>query len=326
MKTFDYSTLSQPITYKEARAEVKEVPGRYKNAMFVIALLILIFGFNILLIGAVDNLFIILLPLLFVAGFAAFYYRRFRKEVINLAQVQRFAKANDMITVANSGEFTGYPGSLFNDGHSRSIIMSVRTKEPKDMMEVGNYRYVIGSGKNSHEYFFTYMLIRLDRKVPHIYIDSKGNNSWGNRNHAGDFARSQKFELEGDFNKYFTVYAPSEYESDALYILTPDVMHSLVTYGQDFDFELIDDTLIMFKHGVVALGESNNLETLLSKAMEFAEEFRQQTKRYADDRVANAAANTVAVKGQRLKSGFPWVIVFIVAYFLFNIITSILSN
>ena len=43
--------------------------------------------------------------------------------------------------------------------------------------------------------------------------------------------RTQVLSLEGDFDRYFTLYCPKEYERDALYVFTPDLMALLDRRG-----------------------------------------------------------------------------------------------
>lgn len=40
--------------------------------------------------------------------------------------------------------------------------------------------------------------------------------------------------LEGDFDRYFTLYCPGDYERDALYVFTPDLLALLIDESRHF--------------------------------------------------------------------------------------------
>lgn len=316
MNKFDYSVLATPPTFREARKEVPVIPSHYKNVIYVFAIIAIMMSIYVVGISAYNIPHVI--PILF-SGYALFAFYNFwcyRKEIIDIASVQRFAKANDMTSFYNAKLDIPYPGSLFNEGHTQYITMAARTKEESDTIEVGNYRYVTGHGRSARTHNYTYALMKLDKRVPHIFIDSKSNNSWLQRNHAKDYASSQQLKFEGDFNDHFTVLVPDDYGRDATYILTPDILQALIQYGKDYDFELMDNTLVMFKHGQANLSDAKTLETILAKATQFAGEFRKQTRFYADERVAAGRVGTVAEGGQKLKTAFPWLLVGIAVYFV----------
>lgn len=322
MNKFDYSILAVPVPYDEARNEVTEIPTHYKNIRIAFIAIAVIVAIQIVVLRAYEHWFIIPLLVVPYIGAGMYYYNRFRIDISRTAGLYRFAKANDMHAIS-SVDADQYPGALFNEGHTRRIVMALRTKDENEAVEVGNYRYVTGTGRNATTHNFTYMLIKLDKVVPHIFVDSKQNNSWWYREHASNFAKNQQLKFEGDFNTYFKVLVPDDYAKDALYIFTPDVLQSLLDYGKDYDFEFMGDTLIMFKRGQVNLADSHNLESMFSKAMLFASQFRKQTKLYRDERAAAGEVNTIATGGQRLRYAFPWLLVIFLTYFAVNAIIGI---
>lgn len=318
MNKFDYSVIAVPPTFEQAKKIVPSVPRFYKNAVFAFVLLIVIMTVQFVIIAS-DYVWrmvpFVATPIIIAA---AYYYWRYRQEIRRIAGMRIFAEANDMESFYNHYLKDTYPGSLFNDGHSRYIAMAFRTKGQDETLEVGNYRYVIGHGRGARTHIFTYMMIQLDKEVPHIFIDSKDNNRnrLFYRNHAGDYAKSQKLSFEGDFDTHFSVLVPDDYGRDAKYILTPDVLHALIEYGKEYDFELMGNTLIMFKHGFADLSDAKTLETMLSKATRFASEFRKQTKYYVDERAAQGEVQSIGEKGQKLRTAFPWFFALLMAYLL----------
>ena len=76
-------------------------------------------------------------------------------------------------------------------------------------------------------------------------LDALGNNGFGS-NLPASFARDQRLSLEGDFDKYFTLYCPEGYEQDALYLFTPDIMARFIDSAAQLDVEIVDDWLFLY--------------------------------------------------------------------------------
>ena len=119
------------------------------------------------------------------------------------------------------------------------------------LLEVGRYEYTVGSGKQRRTYTWYYAGMRLPRRVPHLVLDSKSNDGivMGKAlisNLPVVISNSQRISLEGDFDTYFTLYAPKQYDVDVRYVLTPDVMAALVDKSSRFDVELVDDMAFFY--------------------------------------------------------------------------------
>lgn len=114
-------------------------------------------------------------------------------------------------------------------------------------------------------------------------------------------SNSQRISLEGDFDKYFTLYAPKQYEVDVRYILTPDVMAALVDQSSLFDIELVDD-MVFFYALQSEKSDDQMFGDIFTVLIVAGRELYRQVDRYTDDRVAGArGSNTVAEQGKRLK-------------------------
>lgn len=143
-------------------------------------------------------------------------------------------------------------GLVFDVGYSRHYrgVLSYE-HDGRRLLEVGRYEYTIGSGKQRRTYTWHYAGLRLPRQVPHLVLDSTSNNSaLMSRalisNLPVVISNSQRISLEGDFDKYFTLYAPKQYDVDVRYVLTPDVMAALVDKSSHFDVELVDDMVFFY--------------------------------------------------------------------------------
>lgn len=167
------------------------------------------------------------------------------KSTSNDAMLQ-FAVANNFgLNIAVQVE--GRPGSLFTHGNNKRIFNQFTGKFQDIPFQLFNYSYIVGSGRNRRRYDCSVMELQLKRKLPHMVIDSlveKG--SFGSSTLPIDFDASQKINLEGDFYKYFALYAPDTYGVSALTIIAPDVMERLMQHAALCDIEVIDDKMYFY--------------------------------------------------------------------------------
>lgn len=147
---------------------------------------------------------------------------------------------------------------------------------------------------------YGYLAITLERAVPQLVLDSKRNGSSIPMMIGG----GQKLALEGDFNTYFTLYAPKGYERDALYIMTPDLMALLIDETGDLDVEVVDDMLFVYSTEPFDTSSAAVWQRLGRIRDVVGATAISQTDYYSDDRQADRAANLVGEQGRRLTLGF----------------------
>lgn len=164
-----------------------------------------------------------------------------------------------------------------------------------------------------------------------MVLDARKNNFFGSTvsNLPATLTKDQVMRLEGNFNEYFTLYAPKGYERDALYVFTPDVMVALIDYGANHDIEVVDDSLIFYQKYSVNLSKQESLEQYLTILDKVSSEIIDQGDYYADERVGDRALDMIAVPGQRLRSRLSvfTVIFFIafIAYFVWSFVRGLFS-
>lgn len=261
--------------------------------------------FNILFYGAI--------------GVAVWLYLRYKDAGIRL---RKFAFQNNLRFIDNA-----YPapneGAIFQVGDSRGFISGFESQDGK--IAVANYQYTTGSGKNRHTVSWGVMRAKLSRHLPNVVLDSRANNVFGRMtNLPASYSGGQKFELEGNFNQYFSVLAPKGYERDALYFLTPELMERLIQYGAAYDFEIIDDNLYIYKNGALKF-TPQTLPEMFRTITYFGWQFEDNVKRYRDDRAQVAQAqimNVVSADGTRLKRKVGW---FGIVFFIIFVGIQILS-
>ena len=159
-------------------------------------------------------------------------------------RLDRFARANGM-TYTPQYDAPGLPGMIFSIGGSRQATDIVRGDRPR-LVEFANYRYTTGSGKNRQTHTWGYVAVKLDTPLPHIVLDATSNNSLFGSNLPLTFDRDQRLSLEGDFDRYFALYCPADYERDALYLFTPDIMARFIDNAAALDVEIVDDWLFLY--------------------------------------------------------------------------------
>lgn len=243
-------------------------------------------------------------------------------------RLDRFASANDLV-FSPKDTSPSYPGSIFGRGHSRVALDHLRSGSGR-FLDYGNYRYVTGSGKNQTTHNWGFLAFKLDRQLPHMVLDSKANNGlFGGSNLGVTFTKDQVLSLEGDFDRYFTLYCPREYERDALYVFTPDLMALLIDEAAPFDVEIVDSWMFVYAAKPFAMTDPVVHERLFRIVDTVGAKTLTQTERYADERVGDRTANIVAPPGRRLRSGVSIttviVIVGFVVYWGFSFFGSILG-
>lgn len=318
----DYSTLSQPVTqadidiFKSQQSTKNNFLLFYLIAGFVTACFLGAIVINALFFRTIDISPLIVLP--FTAGCIYLLHLSARKQLERRAKLHRFAAANNIRLICDSAN-PAYAGMIFDEGDSRQIDDALIFR---DGTEIGNYQYSTGSGKNRQTHTWGYARIKLTRHLPNMVLDARKNNLFGSMTNLPDsFDRNQTLSLEGDFNNHFTLYAPKEYERDALYIFTPDVMAAVIDSGRAYDMEVIDDSLMLYSTTPFILDSKGQLNTLLGVIEKIGNELRDQSDYYADERVGNRTANIIAEPGRRLKSGVNAgaivAFVLVILYFIF---------
>lgn len=280
--------------------------------------------------------------LLFFAAIAIFGIYRALKSYKNIKKLReykvkiwKFANRNSLNYTAENHD-VAYDGNIFSKGENRYSydILNLATSESRPV-EIANYRYDIRTSSTDSEgrrttstrvYRQGYILINLDRKLPHIILDSKKNGTGSIGNGLLFVNQGQRLELEGDFNDYFDLYVPNGYERDALYIFTPDVMAVFVDETCNFDAEIIDDKLFIYSSAPFNMINQSVLEKLFSLIDLVSKKTLNQAENYADERVDDRQANVIAAEGKRLKFGLPKpIIIIIIAFIALNFLSLIMA-
>jgi hypothetical protein len=342
--SIDYSALTNPVSRAEVRefrastrADGKNWGAGTATQIATVGCAFLVFGFVLIgfastvvvsVVGAVQSGAGIdtLIPLAFPTAFIAFIVIVFAAAFRSLVgghrwetwmRLSRFAAANQL-QFSPADPSPNYPGAIFTAGHSAVALNHLRSTTDR-FLDMGNYRYVTGSGKNASTHNWGFLAFNLDRRLPNMVLDSKANNGlFGGTNLPQTFNKDQVLHLEGDFDKFFTLYCPKEYETDALYIFTPDLMALLIDEAAPFDVEIIDDWMFVYSAKPFVSADPAVYQRLFRIVDTVGAKALQQTDRYTDEHAGSFGANYVAPQGQRLRRGVSaGAIVFVVIFIAF---------
>jgi len=162
----------------------------------------------------------------------------------------------------------------------------------------GNYSFgnVIRGGRNAG-----FVRMTLPRRLPHMIIDAVKNNPVFGTNLPIIIKKNQGLSLEGDFDNHYKLYVPKQYERDALYIFTPDIMSLLVRAGAKYDVEIIGNQLYLYHNRQFNYLDKYSMQQVLWLIEGLGEKIRRRVDGYRDDRVDGGAdVDQVSVDGQEL--------------------------
>jgi hypothetical protein len=232
-------------------------------------------------------------------------YLSYVKVVDQSVKTHRFAAANGL----------GYEYQLFKPVRNGLIFSNPTTRygyivdrifrDGERPFEIGNYYYetVASYQRSVQPHLNGFMCITLDRHLPHMVLDTaKDDVKFMGVTIASlgvSYKKDQALTLEGDFNNYFTLYAPAEYKTDALYIFTPDLMALFIDTANMYNAEIVDNKLYIYSYKKFDLDTPETLERLFKILDTVGLKALKQTGNYRDSRAAEAG--TIAENGTRLK-------------------------
>lgn len=170
------------------------------------------------------------------------------------------------------------------------------TGTPHPPLQIAIAAYSGGkSDPKGPRHIFRFMELQLPRVLPHLMIDARRNGSLRSL-----LPGTQQLSLEGDFDRYFTVYVPQGYECDALQLLTPDVMMCLIDHGRRWDIEVIEDRLVVASSRFRRASDRADVTAMLLFSELIGAELGYQAENYSDPRAARPWSQ-VAEAGRRLR-------------------------
>jgi hypothetical protein len=316
--TADFSALTEPITTTEVAAFRREVRAsgapwsRNWTAVLwwtVLGVLVVVFVVGPVFVALMSNTpwsgaVFLAIALAAIAVAVTLAVGSSRTKWGGWMRLDRFARANGL-AFAPVAAPPAYAGAIFQEGSDRRIRDRLSATTGR-FFDIGDYEYTTGSGKSRQQHRWGYLAVQLDRPMPHMLLDAKSNNGlFGGSNLPEVFARSQRLSLEGDFGRYFTLYCPREYERDALYLLTPDLMALLIDEAQAFDVEVVDDWMFVYSSAPFQMTDASVVRRLFRILSTVGSKTTDRAGRYTDDHTGAGPGRSIAPQGRRLRRSFP---------------------
>ncbi len=151
-----------------------------------------------------------------------------------------FATANGwQSTEGSSATIAQIPPAIFDIGSNQKLGTVVHADIAGHKCDVYMYHFTTGSGRSQQEHNYTIARVELSKAFPHMILDSKQSAAiYGYNISFRANIPQEKIKLEGNFNKYFSLYCEKGENIDALSIITPDVMQTLINSNLAQDIEI----------------------------------------------------------------------------------------
>lgn len=313
--TLDLRGLAEPVTFREIgeyhRSAAIPAGRRWWSTAIVIAVYLTgqaiflrvmmpAFGLDAAVADAVYGGFLVFTGL-YALLLGAFMWRNTARPV----RIARTARANGLDYRDRGPAVAELPGTMLRESSSLLVTTDVisgsasaATVGARTVFTAATVGPQVGGIRRRHGI----AVIPLDRRTPHIVL---GNRRAGVLRTSGRrFSTQQRLSLEGDFDRTFTLYCPRGYETDALYIFTPDLMALMLDLASDCEAELIDGSLVLYSAKPWRLWTARGFTRLVELVDLVGRKTRSRTELYTDDHAATPL--TVAVAGRRLRARPSW--------------------
>lgn len=149
-------------------------------------------------------------------------------------QLQAFARENNLGPLHPHDALSLVPSSIRHRGHRRNASNAYTLHVGDRNIAVFDYAFTEGQGRSSRTYRFGILVFMMQKSYPHLFLDGRVNGT------STAYSKGQRISLEGDFDKYFHLYAPEQGRVAGLSIIAPDMMQALVEAGRPYDVEIED--------------------------------------------------------------------------------------
>jgi hypothetical protein len=228
----------------------------WKNdRMLIVFYIILFIGSFVGIIYTKLDLRLLLIPV-FISFIGYFHVQaKIKREF-----TQQFG-ASIGFTYSPSADMSSVAGNLFKIGHSQKIYDVLSGTESGRASRIFSYRFTIGYGKGSRTFDFTVFETVFQNYMPDITLKSNEDSFNPGLLYPEN---GEHVQLEGDFNKYFTLRVPKGYETEAYQIFPPNVMADLIDKANNLNFEFNGNKLYIYTTNLILVREK--LQAMLDLA------------------------------------------------------------
>ncbi|MEK6833593.1 MAG: hypothetical protein AABY32_06120, partial [Nanoarchaeota archaeon] len=172
--------------------------------------------------------------------------------------IKKFAKINNF----------KYQDKLFDTKNIKADYLKIGENYLNDVVSgiymncpfrIYTFVSVIGNGlgniKTPGKVEFTVCEIKYSTNMINLFLQTKYKNisekNFIDPTKASVLNNKYPVELEGNFNDFFTLYMPREYEIEALQVFTPDVMELFMDNAKNFSVEFVDNFIFIYSQRVI---------------------------------------------------------------------------
>lgn len=196
---------------------------------------------------------------------------------------------------------------------NHGIVRDLLTSTSGGEVQLGTFERHSADNDEGYVQDWGFLGLRLGRRLPNILLLASGSGAafggtgLGGAGSGGTGAfrpvGSQRLKLEGDFDEHFALYCPKGYESDALYLFTPDLMALLIDQARGLSVQLLDDALVFYSPTPIDYQDAALIARLFRIVDLVGAKALRASGSYRDDRAPDPV--TVAPEGQRLQRAVP---------------------
>lgn len=208
------------------------------------------------------------------------------KEALNAGDFTLDELASSPVRTFNFGQLAQTSPKFFNAISGKEWRYGDHLYEIHEKTKHGSYKAV--------NVYYSVLEIDMPRRLPNILFDTHKSHK---RQFRTYFDKSQIHSLEGNFDQHFTTYFPKFYTIDALAIITPEVMQTMIAADQ-YDIEIVGDKLYLYGPLVPA----KLLPDMVKKGLAVRDTLMNNVVTYRDERLAgNEGRARVTMHGAQLR-------------------------
>lgn len=173
------------------------------------------------------------------------------------------------------------PALMFRQGAGRAASDLLSGELHGLPFRMFQFSFSVGGGRSATYYSYTVSEFTFAGRFPHLYL-----------NRLGDFYLPHikkgvmpMVSLPIEFEKKFELYAPAQYEIEALEIFTPDTLAYLLDHDWRYDLEMVDNKLIIF--GTKNFGSVRDFHVELEKVAGLAQHLANRLNRASLSPIGN---------------------------------------
>jgi hypothetical protein len=172
--------------------------------------------------------------------------------------------------------------------------------------------------------------VKLPVVFPQVVLDSNKNDKF--LSSMMGFSEAQRIQLEGDFNKYYDLFAPKGLQVNVLSLLAPNMMQILKDSAGLFDVEFYGNELVLATRQPLYLTYTMKiLDAALTEQLTYLTRLAQSWSYVPNKQPFDMLEKSFVSGGPQLKlgrfriPGHVQLLIILLTFFVPNIIFSILS-